>query len=68
MSEARHAPRMRLVAEFPTADDYLAAHEQEVEAGGLLVRGAELPAGTALGECTLVVRIAGADAAETTAR
>src|SRR5207248_2721159 len=28
----------------------------------------ELPAGTALGECTLVVRIAGTDAAETTAR
>jgi hypothetical protein len=59
---------MKVVAEFPTVEDYLAVHEQEVAAGGLFVRSAELPAGTALGECTLVVRIAGADAAEATAR
>jgi hypothetical protein len=68
MREPRHAGQMRLIAEFPTAEDYLAAHEQEVAAGGLFVRGTELPAGTPLGECTLVVRVAGADAAETTAR
>jgi hypothetical protein len=59
---------MRLIAEFATAEDYLATHEQEVAAGGLFVRGAELPAGTAMGECTLVVRIAGAEAAEAPAR
>jgi len=60
--------KMRLIAEFPTAEDYLAVHEQEVAAGGLFVRGTELPEGTPLGECTLVVRVAGADAAETSAR
>ena len=59
---------MRLIAEFPTAEDYLAVHEQEVAAGGLFVRGAELPPGTPLGECTLVVRIGGADLAESPAR
>lgn len=59
---------MELVAEFPTAAEYLAAHEQEIAQGGLLVRGAGLPAGTALGECTLVVRIEGAVAAQAQAR
>ena len=59
---------MRLLAEFESKDDYLAAHEREVSAGGLLVRGAELPAGTPLSDCTLVVRIAGVDAAEVPAR
>ena len=59
---------MELVAEFPTAADYLAAHEQEIAQGGLLVRGAALPAGTALGDCTLVVRIDGAVAAQSHAR
>jgi hypothetical protein len=59
---------MRLVAEFASAEEFLAAYEQEVSAGGLLVRGAELPPGTPLAECTLAVRIAGAAAAEAPAR
>lgn len=59
---------MKLVAEFATPADYLATHEQEIAEGGLLVRGAELPPGTALVDCTLQIRIAGADAAETPAR
>jgi hypothetical protein len=59
---------MRLVADFETPADYLAVHEQEISQGGLLVRGAELPQGTALGDCTLEVRIAGKVAAETPAR
>jgi hypothetical protein len=59
---------MQLVADFASAEDYLAVHDQEIAFGGLFVRGAELPAGTALGDCTLLVRIAGADEAEQPAR
>lgn len=59
---------MRLVAEFDSDDQYLEAHDREVAAGGLLIRDAELPAGTPLSDCTLVVRIAGVDAAEVPAR
>lgn len=59
---------MDLLADFPSAADYLAIHEQEITQGGLLVRGAELPAGTPLADCTLIVRIAGAQAAQTSAR
>ena len=59
---------MKLTADFANAEDFLAAHEQEVEQGGLLVRGAELPAGTALGDCTIAIRIAGAEAAHVNAR
>jgi hypothetical protein len=59
---------VKLVAEFATPADYLAVHEQEIAAGGLLVRGAEIPAGTPLTGCTLQIRIAGADAAQTEAR
>src|SRR5438105_12173881 len=59
---------MRLVAEFATAEDYLAVHEQEIAQGGLLVRGAELPPGTPLGDCTLAIRIRGAEAAHASAR
>jgi hypothetical protein len=58
---------VKLVAEFATPADYLAVHEQEIAAGGLLVRGAEIPAGTPLTDCTLQIRIAGADAAQTAA-
>ena len=61
-------PSMRLVAEFATAEDYLAVHEQEIAQGGLLVRGAELPPGTPLGDCTLAIRIRGAEAAHASAR
>jgi len=59
---------VKLVAEFATPADYLAVHEQEIAAGGLLVRGAEIPAGTPLTDCTLQIRIAGADVAQTAAR
>src|SRR5579859_4901472 len=59
---------MKLVAEFGTAEDFLAVYEQEIAEGGLLVRGAELPAGTPLADCTLQIRIAGADAATASAR
>ncbi|MCA1825729.1 MAG: hypothetical protein ABR567_04805 [Myxococcales bacterium] len=59
---------MKLTAEFASAEDFLAAHEQEIGQGGLLVRGAELPPGTPLGECTLAIRIAGAEAAHVQAR
>jgi len=33
---------MRLVAEFATPDEYLAAHEQEISRGGILLKGATL--------------------------
>ena len=46
-----------IVADFATPDDYLAAHDAEVSAGGLLVRGAVLPAGAPASSCTLMVRI-----------
>jgi hypothetical protein len=59
---------VKLIAEFATPADYLAVHEQEIAEGGLLVRGAEIPAGTPLTDCTLEVRIAGAEAAKTPAR
>lgn len=54
-------PGPSIVADFATADDYLAAHDEQIAAGGLLVRGADLPAGTPLSGCTVVVRIAGVD-------
>lgn len=59
---------MRLVAEFGSEDEYLAAHDREVVQGGLLVRGAEVPPGTPLSDCTLVVSIAGEEVAEAPAR
>jgi hypothetical protein len=59
---------MELVAEFESDDEYLAAYDREIAAGGLLVRGAEVPPGTPLADCTLTVRIAGEDAAEVPAR
>jgi hypothetical protein len=58
----------RLIAEYANADEYLAAHDEEVAAGGLCVRGAALPAGTPLSDCTVLVRIAGRDEAEATAK
>ena len=59
---------MDLVAQFATGEDYLAVHEQEISQGGLLVRGAELPAGTALGDCTLIIEIDGAEVGRAAAR
>jgi len=58
----------KVVAEYATAEEFLAAHDEEISAGGLLVRGAELPEGASLSDCTLSVRIAGKDAAELPAR
>jgi hypothetical protein len=48
-----------LVAQFASPADYLAVHEAEVVHGGFFIRGATLPAGTPLGDCTLRVEIAG---------
>ena len=59
---------MRLVANFDSAEDFLGVYEEEIAAGGLLVRGAELPPGTALSDCTVAVVIEGAPAAEVPAR
>jgi hypothetical protein len=59
---------MRLVAKFETAEEFLAVYEQEVAAGGLLVRGAELPPGTPLADCTVAVSIEGSEVAEAQAR
>jgi hypothetical protein len=49
--------RPLLVARYSCAADYLAAHRAEVLRGGLLVRGASLPAGTPLGDCTLRIEV-----------
>jgi hypothetical protein len=46
------------MAEFATAEDFLGCFQKEISVGGLLVRGATLPAGSMLGECALVVRVA----------
>jgi hypothetical protein len=59
---------LSLVARFAAAADYLAAHKAEVVHGGLLVRGASLPPGTPLGDCTLRVEIAGVAPVECPAR
>ena len=58
----------RLLAAFDTADQYLAAHDEQIAAGGLLVRGAALPAGAPVSDCSLLVRIAGEDVAEVQAK
>ncbi|HEX8822078.1 MAG TPA: hypothetical protein VF794_19280 [Archangium sp.] len=49
----------RLVAEFASAEDFLGGYEREMSKGGLLVRGAALPPGAALGPCVLAVSVAG---------
>ena len=56
--------RVKLVAEFESPQEFLAAHDKEISQGGLLVRGAELPAGTALGDCTVSIRVEGAEVAQ----
>jgi hypothetical protein len=58
----------KLIAEYANAEEFLAAYDEEISAGGLLVRGAELPPGAPLSDCTLAVRIGGKDAAEVPAR
>lgn len=59
---------MKLTAEFASAEEFLDAHEKEIAHGGLLVRGVELPAGTALGDCEITVRIGGSEAGHADAR
>jgi hypothetical protein len=49
----------RLVAEFASPEDFLGGYEREISKGGLLVRGASLPPGAALGPCVLGVSVAG---------
>ncbi len=69
--EARDARGMtgpRLLADFATPDDYLEIYDQEVSAGGMVIRGAELPEGAPLSDCTLVVCIAGDEVAALPAR
>ena len=48
-----------LIARFAAAVDYLAIHQAEVVHGGFFIRGATLPPGTPLGDCTLRVEIRG---------
>jgi hypothetical protein len=59
---------MRLVAEFATPDEYLAAHEEEISRGGLLLKGATLEGPASTSDCTLVVRIGGEEVAEEQAK
>ena len=49
----------RLVAEFASAEDFLGGYEREMSKGGLLVRGASLPPGAALGPCVVAVSVVG---------
>jgi hypothetical protein len=53
---------------YPSADEYLAAHDAEIAKGGLLVRGASLDRAAALEPCTLAVEIAGEAAARVPGR
>ena len=57
-----------IVAGFGTAEEFLAAFEQQIALGGLLVRGVEAAPGTALSDCTLTVEIAGDEVAQVPAR
>src|SRR5213082_1673916 len=59
---------MRLVAEFGTPEEFLAAYEEEISVGGLLLKGATLAEGTALSDCTVAVLIGGEEVAEESAR
>ena len=58
----------RLIASFAAAEEFLAAFDQQIAHGGLLVRGATLPAAAALSPCTVEVRIAGGEGAEAQAQ
>jgi hypothetical protein len=58
----------RLVAEFATPLEFLAAYDEEIAVGGLLVRGASIENAAAMSDCSLVVRIGGAERAEEKAK
>ncbi len=47
------------MAEFVSAEDFLGGYEREMSKGGLLVRGASLPPGAALGPCVLAISVVG---------
>lgn len=59
---------MQLTASYVSAEEFLAAYDEEIAFGGLLVRGAELPPGTPLSDCTVTVAIEGAALAHANAR
>ncbi|HUJ25094.1 MAG TPA: hypothetical protein VLW85_03690 [Myxococcales bacterium] len=59
---------MELTAPYASAEEFLAAYDEEIAFGGLLVRGAELPPGTPLSDCTVRVTIEGAEVAHANAR
>jgi hypothetical protein len=50
---------LRLLSSYASVPAFLDAYETEVRAGGLLLRGASLPAGTPLGDCEVEVKVAG---------
>jgi hypothetical protein len=49
----------RLVAAFESVESFLQVFEAEIASGGLLVRGASLAPGAALGDCTVEVQLPG---------
>jgi len=59
---------MRLVAEFGSPEEYLAAYEEEISVGGLFLKGASIEGGAAMSECTLAVLIGGEEVAEENAK
>ena len=59
---------MRLVAEFGSPEEYLAAYEEEISVGGLFLKGASVEGGAAMSECTLAVLIGGEEVAEENAK
>ena len=59
---------MRLVAEFGSPEEYLAAYEEEISVGGLFLKGASVEGGAAMSDCTLAVLIGGEEVAEENAR
>lgn len=54
----------RIEKTFASDADFLAAHESEVSAGGLLVRGASVGSLAAMAPCVVVVRVAGREPIE----
>ena len=59
---------MRLVAEFGSPEEYLAAYDEEISVGGLFLKGASVEGGAAMSECTLAVLIGGEEVAEENAK
>jgi len=59
---------MRLIAEFGTAEDYLAAYDEQISVGGLFLKGAAVEGKVNPSACTVVVRIGGDEVAEQEAR